>query len=188
MSNRNVPLAYWLWGIPQRSKTLSLPADLKTGSHPVAFKWLLCYQDFCICFKEKLGKESLPGCQDIHRGRGTFSQHQRVALARRLQLPLHLVQIGGKAQQERKDCFLQSWGQGSPSCGICCSAFPETTLKGTKNWELLNSTINASQIFLIFVAVSLFHAWSRAILLSSLPPSLPHAFFSHIECRFSTQY
>lgn len=44
-------------GILQRSKTLSLSADLRTGSHHVAWKWLLCYHFFFACFKKKLDME-----------------------------------------------------------------------------------------------------------------------------------
>jgi hypothetical protein len=42
------PWPIWLLGILQRSKTLSLPANLRTGSGPVAFKWLLHYQVFFL--------------------------------------------------------------------------------------------------------------------------------------------
>jgi hypothetical protein len=42
------PWPIWLPGILQRSKTLSLPSDLRTGSGPVAFKWLQHYQAFFL--------------------------------------------------------------------------------------------------------------------------------------------
>lgn len=54
LSSGNIPLAYWLWESPQRSKTLSLPTDLRTGSRSVACKWLLHHQVFLFYFKVNL--------------------------------------------------------------------------------------------------------------------------------------
>jgi hypothetical protein len=48
MSNGSVPLAYLASGDSTEVQTLSLPTDLRTGSHPVAFKWLLHYQGFLL--------------------------------------------------------------------------------------------------------------------------------------------
>lgn len=45
LSNWNLPLAYWLWGILQKSKMLNLLVDLRTGS-TVDFQWPLRYQVF----------------------------------------------------------------------------------------------------------------------------------------------
>lgn len=50
MPNGNIPLAYRLWEIPEKSKMLSLPVDIITGSHPVAFNWVPV---FSFYFKEK---------------------------------------------------------------------------------------------------------------------------------------
>lgn len=100
LSNGNIPLAYWLWGTPHRSKTLSLPADLRIDSCPMAFKVAAALPGFCFCYKEKLeslwqlplGLRQGPG--------GTFIKHQGVALARRLQLPLQLVQVHAMTSNE----------------------------------------------------------------------------------------
>lgn len=49
LSDGNVPLTYWHWGIPLRYKTLILPTGLRTGSLPVA---ALLPGFFLFLFKE----------------------------------------------------------------------------------------------------------------------------------------